>query len=131
MSQFGEPWKDGKFKVSARISGGEDDETDLEMRADDGQKFTIGTIDDEYAARVIACLNACYGIPTEVLENNQIVLSNASPSGLKLLGWKTAWLRPLSPQTPDMVHFPIPGLKSGNFVKWDYSEPPNPPESKE
>jgi hypothetical protein len=68
MSQFGEPWKDGKFKVSARISGGEDDETDLEMRADDGQKFTIGTIDDEYAARVIACLNACYGIPTEVLE---------------------------------------------------------------
>jgi hypothetical protein len=69
MSQFGEPWKDGKFKVSARISGGEDDETDLEMRADDGQKFTIGTIDDEYAARVIACLNACYGIPTEVLES--------------------------------------------------------------
>ena len=53
------------FTLTKRISE-RDDQSDLEMRSST-EKYTIGTVEDEYAGRIVACVNACAGVSDDEL----------------------------------------------------------------
>jgi hypothetical protein len=72
MSDYGEPWKlkPGSYKVPLEdgdtcfIAARDDRWLGFGRSSDEGEIYV-----DEITKRVVACVNACQGIPTEVLEN--------------------------------------------------------------
>lgn len=67
------------FTLSCRESG-EEDKTDLELRSAT-EKYTIGTVDSEYAPHIVACVNACRDLPDDILRDRAKKLSTANAKG--------------------------------------------------
>jgi hypothetical protein len=153
MSQFGEPWKAGPS------SNGCSAKYDWSITDANGKSIIVSNdcrimVTEDQASRIAACVSACAGIPTEVLENEGLqttlrllLEAGTDPASAFMVGINYTLNRYLEkcqfkvgdedidqpavieyPQeTSDMVHFPIPGLKSGNFVKFS----PHPPEKQQ
>jgi hypothetical protein len=89
------------FTLACRESGDEDT-TALEMRSAT-EKFTIGTVEAEYAPRIVACVN---------------FLQRISTTDLALLMERSAYRE----QAIDEIKWAISGAKGEDIDEWEANE---------